>query len=351
MAKPTDSVLVSMAAITLTLGLELAPGLAARPRCPAEQQAGSVNAMIPKDVLERGGRELTVQLNDAVNWNDLIRTLDQGRVRIALLDGSMIHVGVRSIFRVIKHDVQSQQTQIELTLGRLRAHIVKLAKPTATFVVRTQTAATGAVGTEFVVDAEVDTTRVYCIDGSTLVRNIDPGVPGEVVLRGGQMTTVRRGFPPTSPIPVPASDLQAQVDQTSVTGPDALQAGPGGQPGGPTTPGTPTAGGTPTGPGAAPTPASGGVTAAPSGKAPTVAKAGKKAGSNKPLWIGLGAAGAAGAIGGLALRKSAKDCGPVPCCFPDIFDPAYEQKAAQYCEDLTAYNECLGGGGGCSYGP
>ena len=60
--------------------------------------AGKINKEIPQGVIQRQGqiRELPLTVNEVINWNDLIRTLDAGRAQITLLDGSILNVGARS---------------------------------------------------------------------------------------------------------------------------------------------------------------------------------------------------------------------------------------------------------------
>ncbi len=217
--------------------LELSTGqqvkFSAQPQAAAtEERAGEVTALIPRDLLERSGQEVEIKLKDEVQWNDIIRTLERGRVRVALLDGSTINIGARSTFRVLRHDTESQQTEVELTFGRARARIRQLTRPDASFELRTQTAVIGVVGTLFAVEAEADVTRVYCLEGRIRVRNIDLTVPGEVTLDPGQMTEVVRGLPPTGAVQAPASQVQSQMSQTQIEGLPGAQVAPTSAPGG-----------------------------------------------------------------------------------------------------------------------
>jgi hypothetical protein len=117
--------------------------------------AGKVTNAIPDEVVQHQGegREMALRLNESVKWEDVIHTLRAGRVRIGLIDGSFLNIGARSVMRIIKHDAQTQQTQIELTVGHMRGEVIKLSKPAASFEVRTQTAVIGVVGTTFLVQA------------------------------------------------------------------------------------------------------------------------------------------------------------------------------------------------------
>jgi ferric-dicitrate binding protein FerR (iron transport regulator) len=207
----------------------LAPGKVARlgaggPQAAGEQ-AGKVSNAIPAEVVQREGKGAEIQLKvpDPVHWEDVVRTLKTGRVRIALLDGSFLNVGARSVMRIVKHDVQSQQTEVELQLGRLRGEVVKITKPGGSFQVRTQTAVIGVVGTIFVIDAQARLTRVSCIQGALSVRNINPAIVGTATLQAGQSTMVPAGVAPASPVSTVSRQLQQEVRQTNAGEPPSPQ--------------------------------------------------------------------------------------------------------------------------------
>jgi hypothetical protein len=194
------------------------------------QPAGKVAAEIPRGVIQRVGQtaETPLNLSDAVNWNDVVRTLDRGRVRIELLDGSTMNVGARSMMRVVKHDPQSQQTEIELTLGRMRSEVVKLTKPDAKYEVRTQTAVIGVVGTVHEIRATPDSTYLWCIIGLCTARNLNPLIQGVVNLTGGQFSLIPRNGPPSAPAASLPGDLNAQTQGTDMGGAGGTGGGGGG---------------------------------------------------------------------------------------------------------------------------
>ena len=183
----------------------------------AGQLAGKVSGEVPRATVQRGGTGNPDPLNmsDSVYWKDLVETKDNGRVRIALTGGSYLNVGARSQMRIIQHDANSQQTQVELTLGTMRGEVVKLTKG-GKLETTTQTAVIGVVGTIWVVNAFPQNTQVFSVTGDVTVRNIDPNVPGTVVLHGGQSTNVSKGQPPSSPTTVTAGQMQTQMQQTDV---------------------------------------------------------------------------------------------------------------------------------------
>ena len=211
--------------------------------CPrlAADDAGKVARVLPEGWITRASTTAEAKAPDPVAWNDILRTSRQGRMRLNLVDGSLLTLGSESELRVVKHDAQSQQSLAELLYGRMRARVVHLTKPTAGFEVRTPTAVIGAIGTEFAIDATrsngpanaitslsdltagampgqgsqptladfqaVEETIVYGLDRITGVRNIDPKVVGIVYLLPGEFTIVRRGQPPTPPRPAEAGSL------------------------------------------------------------------------------------------------------------------------------------------------
>jgi hypothetical protein len=200
----------------------LAPGKSARleagrpPQGPG-QLAGKVSNAIPEETVQpsRQTAEVPLELNDAVNWEDIVRTLRTGRVRIALLDRSFLNVGARSVMKITKHDAQSQQTEIELQLGRLRGEVVKITKPGGSFQVRTQTAVIGVVGTVFVIEAFRNLTRVLCVEGALTVQNINPAIVGQVTVHAGEFTTVPGASPPTGVVRATAARMQRGLAQTN----------------------------------------------------------------------------------------------------------------------------------------
>ena len=141
--------------------------------------AGKVVAAIPSEVVERqGAAAVPLHVMDPVYWQDLVRTEMDGRARIELTGGSILTIGARSQMRIVKHDAATEQTEVELTAGRLRGQIVKLTKPGASFQMKTQTAVIGVVGTDVIVVSTADSTTVYCVDGSVNVCSSNPSVPG-----------------------------------------------------------------------------------------------------------------------------------------------------------------------------
>jgi hypothetical protein len=166
----------------------------------ADTRAGSVTALLPSAKIERAGSTTAAAPGAEVQQNDLVRTDDHGRVRVKLLDQSVLSIGVKSQLRIVRHDSASRQTSVELNFGKLRAQVAKITRAGGRFEVRTPTAVAGVIGTDFGVDAsDPDVTRFICISGNVQLSSADPSVPGSITCRGGTTVTVRRGKPPDQP--------------------------------------------------------------------------------------------------------------------------------------------------------
>ena len=192
-------------------------------------RVGTVANAIPEAVVRQGtGTEVPLKPGDAINEKSLVRTSQSGRVRIALTDGSFLNVAALSMMRIARQDAPSQQTEVELSRGLIRAEAVKLTKPGANFKVRTATAIIGIDGSKVIVRALENLTQVSCIEGACSVQNSDPTVPGQVILHTGETTSVPGGLPPTPALQIPPDQLESQLDETAVAPPTTVATGAGG---------------------------------------------------------------------------------------------------------------------------
>src|SRR5258707_7063355 len=165
----------------------------------AGQRAGEVSRVIPAVSIARSGKTITASAKTAVDWQDLVNTQMNARARIALDDGSVLNVGSESSMKVVKHDAGAQQTELELSYGKLRTQAQKIAKPDGKFEVRTPAGVAGVVGTDFFVEYANNTMNVIAFEGIVKVCNL-AGVC--VMVKAGQMTHARTAdksgpLPPT----------------------------------------------------------------------------------------------------------------------------------------------------------
>jgi ferric-dicitrate binding protein FerR (iron transport regulator) len=199
--------------------------------------AGKVNRVIPQGVIKKEGQiqELPLKQNAVINWNDLVRTLQVGRAQILLLDGSTLNVGARSTIKILKHDPQAQQTEIELTLGQVQADVRKITATGGKFEIHTKSAVIGTIDTSFIASADDKQTTVCGRTGVTTVKSSDPKNPKVVKLHRKECTKVIFGGIPTDPVFDPAqfASLASQTGvEAGTLGPAAVAGIAGGVAGG-----------------------------------------------------------------------------------------------------------------------
>lgn len=190
----------------------------------AGQHAGKVSAMIPAVNVVRSGQSMTATPEAPVFWEDTVATGHLARARVALDDGSVLNVGADSSLRVTKHDAASQQTDLELGFGRVRANAVKQTKPGASFQIRTPTGVAGVVGTDFFLAFENYVTRIVVFEGTVRFCNL-AGVCVEV--NQGQSSTIRGDQSPDAPGIAPNTDLMDAGRSTAMNGANSGAGGVG----------------------------------------------------------------------------------------------------------------------------
>jgi hypothetical protein len=173
--------------------------------------------VIPAVNIARSGKTIPAATKTAVNWQDLVNTQVNARARIALDDGSVLNVGSDSSIKVVKHDAGAQQTELELTYGKLRTQAQKIAKPDGKFEVRTPAGVAGVVGTDFFMEYANSQMNVIVFEGQVKVCNL-AGVC--VLAKAGQMTSVRSGDN-SGPMPPQQATLDLLVASTNDTSPGA----------------------------------------------------------------------------------------------------------------------------------
>jgi FecR protein len=203
-------------AVFLSMSVTIPADIWAEPQAGG-QRAGEISRVIPSVSIARGAKSMTASAKTAVDWQDLVNTQASARARIALDDGSVLNVGSDSSMRVVKHDAGTQQTDLELTYGKLRSQAQKIAQPGGKFEVRTPAGVAGVVGTDFYVEYANNMMNVIVFEGFVKVCNL-AGVC--VVAKAGQMTTVRNGDSggPAAPSQAPLSMLTEAVTNTDVGG-------------------------------------------------------------------------------------------------------------------------------------
>lgn len=190
------------------------------------QSAGQISALIPSAT--RNAKPAKVK--DDLAWNDLLKTEQKGRLRAGLTDGSILSLGSNSELRVVQHDAASQQTSLEMNLGKVRSKVVKVTQPGGKFEMKTPNAVIGVIGTDFYVSYDSNKTTVICYTGKVSVtpigdakvaRNSGESNQDQILVSGGQMVVISSEIPPAGfgPQSTPPDVQRASIEETSVPDP------------------------------------------------------------------------------------------------------------------------------------
>ena len=187
----------------------------------AGQRAGEVSRVIPAVNIARGTKTLAAAARTVVDWQDVVNTHANARARLALDDGSVLNVGSDSSLRVAKLDAATQQTDLELSLGKMRSQAQKITQPNGKFEVHTPAGVAGVVGTDFYTAYENNVMSVIVFDGAVKVCNLAGAC---VTVKAGQMSTVRTGDN-SAPTLTQASlsTLSDAIAATNLEAPSSLQ--------------------------------------------------------------------------------------------------------------------------------
>jgi ferric-dicitrate binding protein FerR (iron transport regulator) len=191
-------------------------------------RAGEISRVIPEVNVTRDGKNLSASANFVVDWQDQISTVSNARARVGLDDGSVLNVGSDSLMKVVKHDAGAQQTELDLTYGKLRSSAQKIVKPGGKFEVHTAAGIAGVVGTDFYVDYLNDTMGVVVFAGVVKVCNL-AGVC--VLVKAGEHTRLRKDdiAGPLPPLPASIDMMTSAASDTEAGGVESAAAAPSAQ--------------------------------------------------------------------------------------------------------------------------
>jgi FecR protein len=190
------------------------------------QPAGQIRALIPSAT--RNAK--TAKINDALEWNDLLKTEQKGRLRAGLTDGSILSLGSNSELRVVQHDAASQQTSLEMNLGKVRSKVVKVTQPNGKFEMTTPNAVIGVIGTDFYVSYDGNKTTVITYTGKVsvtpignakVVKNSGQSTQDQILVSAGQMVVISSEIPPAGfeSQSTPPAVQRTSIEETSVPDP------------------------------------------------------------------------------------------------------------------------------------
>ena len=189
------------------------------------QPIGSITAMEGEVFLSHKGDPAAFQamLGDLIYLYDHVWTEKQSLVQILFEDESLLNLAENTYIQITEHVYSPEKnwrsSLFRVVMGKVRAMVGRYFSEASTYKVSTPTAIIGVRGTHFIVDATLtDETTVVCFDTERdlAVRNVKDEVPGEVVLKGGFMTKVLEGQPPTAPSPAPDDMMMRLLMDTRV---------------------------------------------------------------------------------------------------------------------------------------
>ncbi|MBL8708586.1 MAG: FecR domain-containing protein [Rhodospirillaceae bacterium] len=167
----------------------------------AAGSAGTVARVKGTVSLRRGGQQSTVSEGDAVEVGDVVTTLAESRLRIALADGSVINLGELTRLTIAEfafaRETLTREALLDLDSGLLQAITAK-AGSGSSFVVRTGNAVAATRSTDWIVEAKKAETTVVVQEGKVDVMESALGFrslpsAGEdkaLLLSAGQSTTI-----------------------------------------------------------------------------------------------------------------------------------------------------------------
>jgi len=187
----------------------------------ASPRAGEISRIIPAVNITRGNKSIAGLAKTIVDWLDVVNTQPNARARVALDDGSVLNIGSDSSMHILKHDAGAQQTDLELSLGKVRSQAQKITQPNGKFEVHTPAGVAGVVGTDFYTAYENNMMTVIVFEGFVRVCNL-AGVC--VVVKAGQMTTVRSNDSATPTVKQASLSMMTDaIAATTLEAPSVLQ--------------------------------------------------------------------------------------------------------------------------------
>ena len=110
-----------------------------------------------------------LNLQDPVSARSELTTDESGRLRIQLEEGSILSVGSGSHLRILKQNLLTGETLVDLSSGRLRSRVTRVRKAGGKFEILTPHARITALGTDFFLDVSPARTYVVVYTGVVVV--------------------------------------------------------------------------------------------------------------------------------------------------------------------------------------
>jgi hypothetical protein len=150
---------------------------------------------------------------------DLIHTQAAAKVRIALVDGTILSLGEQSTLRIsdfVYTPGQESRKALLTVIGGVFRLVVTTVLPRSSFEVHTTNTVAAIRGTDWLGQVERNTTALVVLQGEVAVAHIRPEVQGSVQLTAGMGTDVVGEQPPTPPKQWGEARLQGLITATTL---------------------------------------------------------------------------------------------------------------------------------------
>ena len=174
------------------------------------------------DILKPGEeRTRPAKMGDELYVGDIIRTKSRSRAQAAFIDGSKINIAQKSRIEIKSFSLDESKKKRSSVLRSFRGMLRALI-PTAflgdnsRFEIETPTAVAAVRGTDFfsIIKELSLESEVLVIKGKVAVRNIDPSIVGEILLKEGESTKVGKGRPPVKPRIFTPKEIKRHLKET-----------------------------------------------------------------------------------------------------------------------------------------
>ncbi len=188
----------------LTIGILLLALWSTAAAAQAPRSIATVEVLTGDCAVTRFGAASATPLatGTALYEGDRVQTQTGARLKLAFVDGTVIQLGESTDlvldWFLYAPDANSQSALLRVSSGIFRV-ILEFVLPNAAFEVQTATAAATVRGTDWITEAAAASTAIVALDGQVAVRNVEPEVPGQVVLDPGEGSDVKESEPPTGP--------------------------------------------------------------------------------------------------------------------------------------------------------
>lgn len=145
-----------------------------------------------------------VMTMEPVFKGDTVVTAKRSKAKLLMKDDSIISLAPLTRLVVKSYEFSEKKRKrvsyLKILSGTARGVINRFfSRKNSIFQIETPTAVVGVKGTDFIIKSTRGVTEVITITGSVTAASLDPSIGGEVLVKAGQISTVKKGEAPTTP--------------------------------------------------------------------------------------------------------------------------------------------------------